>query len=62
MKLTLIMRIISLQPKVATDLSAAFDTIDNDKLLDKPAFQGIQGSELAIFKSFLSERSQYVVC
>jgi len=46
---------------VATDLSAAFDTIDNIKLLDKLNFYGIQGSELAIFKSFLSERTQYVV-
>ena len=45
---------------VATDLSAAFDTIDNVKLLDKLNFYGIQGSELAIFKSFLSERTQYV--
>ena len=45
---------------VATDLSAAFDTIDNVKLLDKLKFYGIQGSELAIFKSFLSERTQYV--
>ena len=45
---------------VATDLSAAFDTIDNIKLLDKLNFYGIQGSELAIFKSFLSERTQYV--
>ena len=42
---------------VATDLSAAFDTIDNVKLLDKLKFYGIQGSELAIFKSFLSERT-----
>ena len=45
---------------VATDLSAAFDTIDNVKLLDKLKFYGIQGSELVIFKSFLSERTQYV--
>ena len=29
-------------------------------MLDKLAFYGIQGSELAIFKSFLSERAQYV--
>ena len=46
---------------VATDLSAAFDTIDNIKLIGKLSFYGIQGSELAIFKSFLSERSQYIV-
>ncbi len=29
-------------------------------MLDKLEFYGIQGSELVIFKSFLSERSQYV--
>ena len=45
---------------VATDLSAAFDTIDNTKLLEKLQYYGIQGAELAIFKSFLSERTQYV--
>ena len=45
---------------VATDISSAFDTIDNTKLLDKLEYYGIQGSELVIFKSFLSERTQYV--
>ena len=45
---------------VATDLSAAFDTIDNTKLLDKLQFYGIQGAELAIFRSFLSDRTQFV--
>ena len=45
---------------VATDLSAAFDTIDIIKLLDKLEYYGIQGSELAIFKSFLLERTQNV--
>ena len=32
-----------------TDLYAAFDTIDNIKLLDKLQFYGIQGTELSIF-------------
>ena len=38
----------------------AFDTIDNTKLLEKLQYYGIQGSELVIFQSFLSERTQYV--
>ena len=45
---------------VATDLSTAFDTIDNTKLLDKLNYYGIQGEELNIFKSFLSDRTQFV--
>ena len=45
---------------VATDLSTAFDTLDLVKLFDKFKFYGIQGSELAIFKSSLTERTQYV--
>ena len=45
---------------VATDLSAAFDTIDNIKLTDKLEFYRIQGKELEIFKSFLSERTQFI--
>merc|ERR1711867_327325 len=50
----------SITATVATDLSAAFDTIDNTKLIDKFHFYGIEGKELEIFKSFLSERTQYV--
>ena len=45
---------------VPTDISAAFDTIDNIKLLDKLKFYGIQGAELSIFKSFLSDRTEFV--
>merc|ERR1712240_28550 len=44
---------------VATDLSAAFHTIDNTKLLKKLHFYGFHGKELEIFKSFLSIRTQY---
>ena len=44
-----------------TDLSAAFDTIDHKKLLEKMSFYGIQGTELDLFDSFLSNRTQYVI-
>ena len=45
---------------MATNLPAAFDTIDNTKLIDKLHFYGIEGRELEILKSFLSERTEYV--
>ena len=45
---------------VVTDLSAALDTIDNTKLIDKLYFYGIEGKELEIFKSFLSDQTKYV--
>ena len=45
---------------IATDLSAAFDTIDNTKVLDKLQYYGVVGQEYNIFKSFLSNRTQYV--
>ena len=44
---------------VATDLSVAFDTIDNTKLLDRLHYYGFEGKELEIFKSFLTDRTQY---
>ena len=45
---------------MATDLSTAFDTMDNTKLIDKLHFYGIEDKELEIFKYFLSERTQYI--
>ena len=45
---------------VQTDLSTAFDTVDSTKLLDKLNYYGIQGNELAILESFMTERQQFV--
>ena len=45
---------------ILTDLSAAFDTIDTSKLLEKLNFYGIQGIELDIIASFMTDRTQFV--
>ncbi len=46
---------------VLLDLSAAFDTIDHNILLNRlEHFVGISGSALARFKSYLSDRHQFV--
>ncbi len=43
------------------DLSAAFDTIDHNILMNRlENFVGISGSALAWFKSYLSDRHQFV--
>lgn len=42
------------------DLHKALDTVDNQILLDKLAYYGIEGTELAWFDSYLSERKQCV--
>ena len=45
---------------LSTDLSAAYDTVDHQILLKKLNYYGIKDNELEIFKSFLSNRRQYV--
>ena len=64
--LELIDRIISKMDKdeipfsVFLDLSKAFDTIDHKILLEKCKHYGIEGLPFQLFKSYLSERKQYV--
>ena len=43
------------------NLKNAFDTVDHPTLLNKLYAYGIRGNAFNCFKSYLSERSQYVV-
>ena len=57
---TLPMKLTLITATMATDLFAAFDTVDNVKLINKLHFYGIERKELEMFRSLLSESTQYV--
>ena len=44
------------------DLKSAFDTIDIDILLKKMEHYGLRENVLYLFKSYLTDRKQYVNC
>ena len=45
---------------ITTDLTAAYDTVDHDILLEKLKFYGINNNEHNLFKSYLENRKQFV--
>ena len=45
---------------LTTDLTAAYDTVDNKISLDKLYHYGIRGKELELFENYFKNRKQYV--
>ena len=45
---------------IFNDLSKAFDTVDHQVLIKKLQYYGIDGTALEWFKTYLSNRKQYI--
>ena len=46
---------------ITTDLTAAYDTVDHEILLEKLKYYGIDGMEIKLFRSYLQNRKQFTM-
>ncbi len=44
------------------DLSKVFDTLNHEILLQKLNYYGVKDTSLNLFKNYLTDRKQYIVC